>query len=149
MRQRYIFCDQCHTCIRTDDGSYCQHYLTRGRTHNVESTMTIFRSHDGKVSVPWSPDSKCPKGFVREEVRGARAVRRLEKELDSKDLARHRHFQEKTERMMEPINRSIREGLKHQMRNARHPFEKQLAQAALDKMERGYGDRFEAGNHRD
>jgi hypothetical protein len=146
--QRFQYCDDCKKVVRVDLPE-CVHFGAFVQQKNAESSMVVFRSADGKVSIPWEPNAKCPAGYQREEVRGARNVRKLERELDAKDLARHRQHQEKMERFMAPINSSMREGLKAQMRNARHPFEKDLAQAALDHLDRGYSDRYDAGNHRD
>lgn len=102
------------------------------------------------MSIPWEPGAKCPAGYERQEVRGARAVRRLEKELDAKDLTKHRHFKEQQERLFSPQMNHHRENLRHIVRNATHPFQKSLAQAALDRSQRGYSNQnWEAGNHRD
>jgi len=142
----FKYCDTCKAVKQTYPDPECSHFGKVQR--NTESVMVIFRGPDGKVSIPWSDKTKTPEGFVREEVRGAKAVRKLERELDAKDLARHHQYQEKMERFMEPINNSVREGLKRQRDNARHPFERDLAAAALARMDRGYSQNFDAGNHR-
>lgn len=145
VRQIYRHCTPCNRVVRVDEPE-CAHFGRAQR--NSESVTVVFRGPDGKVSIPWEPTAKCPEGFVREEVRGARAVRRLERELDAKDLATHRATEERKARFQEPINKVVRENLLHRMRNATHPFEKSLAQAALDRMERSYSTNYDAGNHR-
>src|SRR5262252_755070 len=97
---RYLACTKCESPVRVDDGSYqndrgevCQHYGARLRQHNCESSMVIFRSPNGKISIPWQPDAPCPKGYRREEIHGANNVRHLERELDARDIARHEKFQ--------------------------------------------------------
>lgn len=154
--RHYIACAKCTLPVRVDDGSFktrtgkrCEHL--GGTPHrNSESSMVIFRFADGRISVPWEPGSKVPAGAVREEVRGARAVRKLEREMDAKDLSKHRHYEEKLERMMEPVNASMRAGLRRQMANARTPFERDYVRGVLDRLERKPATSgYEAGNHRD
>lgn len=146
VKQVYRYCDPCAKVVRIDEPE-CAHFGRAQR--NSESVTVVFRGPDGKISIPWEPTAKCPEGFVREEVRGARAVRRLERELDAKDLATHRATEERKARFQEPINKVVRENLHHKLRNARHPFERQLVQGMLDRMDRGYSSNYEAGNHRD
>lgn len=162
-KQTYIYCDQCRHCIRTDDGSYCRHYLTRARTHNVESSMVVFRSPDGKVSIPWEPNAPCPAGYVREEVRGARAVRKLERELDARDLRRHQQHMAKREFVFGPQRQKRREDLKQIVRDGSYTVTdrdgrthtkhvtqvgRDLARAALSRLDSGYSKSYDPGNYR-
>lgn len=168
--KRYIACYDCHGPVRIDDGSYqnqrgevCQHYGARSPQKNVESTLVIFRGADGKPSIPWDPNTPCPKGYTREEIRGVRATRRLEKELDARDYARHQHFQQKKEVIFGPRRQRSREDLKQIIRDGtytvtdgngsiktRHvtEFGRSLAREALRRMDSGYSKPFEAGNYR-
>lgn len=120
--------------------------------------MTIFRGPNGKISIPWEPNAPCPKGYVVEEVRGARAVRRLEKELDAKDIQRHQQFQEKLRRLHEPARAKRREDLKqiiregvttHEGRTIRvSEFGRAIAREALRRSEAGYSKQYDPGNYR-
>src|SRR5438552_521156 len=101
MRSTYLHCTDCNSVVRVAPDPECVHFGKATR-RTTESVTTIFRGPNGRVSIPWSPDAKVPKGFVKEEVRGARAVRRLEKELDAQDLQRHRHNQESEHRVFGP-----------------------------------------------
>lgn len=146
-KQIFKYCDSCSKVVRTDIPE-CVHYGAYRMQKNVESVTVVFRGPDGKVSIPWEPGAKCPSGYVREEVRGARAVRRLEKELDAKDLAKHRHFKEQQERLFSPQMNHHRENLKHIARTHQHQFGRDLAKAALARSERGYSSTYDPGNHR-
>lgn len=148
--RHYQFCHDCQKVKQTHPLPGCIHFGKQPRHRNSESSMVIFRYPDGRTSIPWSPDAKTPKGAIREEVRGAKAVRKLERELDAKDLSKHRHYQEKLERMMEPVQASMREGLRRQMSNASTQFEKDYVRGVLDRLDRKpVTSGFEAGNHRD
>lgn len=155
-RSLYIACDHCHGLVRVDDGSYatrngtCEHLDADRRHHNSESSMVVFKSADGRTSIPWSPDVPTPVGFQRVEVRGAHNVRKLEREMDAHDLKRHKMHKESIERVFGPELEARRNNLKELARSAPHPFSRALAQAALDKQSRGYSENnWEAGNHRD
>lgn len=160
---RYLACDKCKGPVRVDDGSFlnskgeqCDHLGQRSR--NAESTMTIFRGPDGKISIPWEPDAPCPKGYVVEEVRGTRAVRKLERELDQKDIARHKSHQEKLRLLHEPARAKRREDLKqiiregvttHEGRTIRvSEFGRAIAREALRRSESGYTKQYDPGNYR-
>jgi hypothetical protein len=119
------------------------------RYRNSESSMTVFRYADGRISIPWEPNSKVPAGAVREEVKGAHNVRKLEREMDAHDLKRHRKHKESYDRVFGPELEARRENLKHIARTHEHPFGRALAQAALDRQQSGYSTNFDAGNHRD
>ena len=147
--RHYLYCNACKDVKQISPEPECVHFGKLPRRRNSESSMVIFRNADGKVSIPWEPNARTPKGFVREEVRGARAVRKLERELDARDLQRHRHYQEKHERIMAPINASVRDGLKRQMSSARTQFEKDYVRRMLERLERKpVTSGFDAGNHR-
>lgn len=155
-RQHYIACEKCVGLVRVDDGSYatrngtCEHLDADRRQRNSESSMVVFKSKDGRISIPWEPNAPTPKGFVREEVRGANNVRKLEREMDAHDLKRHKRHKESIERVFGPELEARRNNLKELARSAPHPFSRALAQAALDKQSRGYSNsNWEAGNHRD
>ncbi len=146
----YLWCRECAAVRQTYPKPECVHFGKVKRHRNSESSMVVFRFKDGRVSIPWEPGTKVPQGAVREEVRGARAVRKLEREMDAKDLSRHHNYQEKLERMMEPVNHSMREGLRHQMRNATTTFEREYVQATLDRLDRKpVTSGYDPGNHRD
>lgn len=120
--------------------------------------MTIFRSKDGKISIPWSRDTPCPPNYVAEEVRGARAVRRLEKEMDAKDIQRHQNHQLKQqaifgpqrEKRKEDLRQIVREGQTvHEGRTIKvSEFGRELARQALRKSEQGYSQNYSPGNYR-
>lgn len=144
-----MYCDDCKKVVRVDLPE-CVHFGAFTAQKNSESSMVILRKPDGSISIPWEPTARCPKGAVREEVRGSRAVRKLERELDAKDISKHHRYQEKMERMMAPINASVRDGLKRQMANARNPFEKDFARRALERIDRTpITSGYDPGNHRD
>lgn len=153
VKQIFKYCDDCAKVVRTDIPE-CVHYGAYKMARNSESVTVVYQSKDGKTSIPWDPDN--PKvvaqakkaGMVRVEYRGAAGERRLGKMLDVQDYDKHQASEERKARFQEPINKVVRENLLHRMRNARHPFEKSLAQAALDRMERSYSTNYDAGNHR-
>lgn len=166
---RYIACEKCQGPVRVDDGSYlnhkgeqCTHFFEIGvdTGRNSESVTVIFRGPNGKVSIPWEPDTPCPAGYVREEVRGARAVRRLEKELDAKDIARYRQHQEKLQRVFAPQRAQRREDLKqiiregvttHEGRTIRvSQFGRDLARERLRRLDQESSTRgnYDPGNYR-
>lgn len=148
--RHYLYCEPCKKVRQVSPEPACIHFGKRSLQHNSESSMVVFRFADGRTSIPWSPDAKLPRGAVREEIRGAKAVRKLERELDAKDLSKHRHYQEKLERMMEPINASMRAGLHRQMSNATTQFERDYVRGVLDRLDRQPASSgYEAGNHRD
>lgn len=156
VKQVYIWCDKGNHLIRVDDGSLCEHYAPPAR--NTESTMTIFRGPGGKISIPWDPSTPCPPGYTLEQVRGARAVRKLEKELDAKDIKRHQQFQEKLQRLHAPSKAQRREDLKqivrdgvttHEGRTIRvSEFGREMARQALQRSEQKYSQNYEPGNYR-
>jgi hypothetical protein len=165
---RYIACKDCLGPVRIDDGSYqnqhgevCQHYGARVLQRNCESNMTIFRSPDGQVSIPWEPDTPCPKGYIKEEVRGARAVRRLERELDARDIQRHHNWLRKRDHLFnrsqrrEDLKQIARDGVytvtdKDGCKHTKHvsEFGRSMARQALRKMDGGYSERYDPGNFR-
>lgn len=147
VKQIFRYCDDCSKVVRTDVPE-CVHYGAYKLQKNTESVTVVFRSKDGRVSIPWEPNAKCPTGYVREEVRGSRAVRRLERELDAKDLQRHRESQLRMEAMKAPQLHYHRERLKQIAREHPHQFGRDLAKAALSRSERGYSSNYDAGNHR-
>ena len=148
--RHYQFCPDCSAVKQTHPEPGCVHFGKQRRHTNSESSMVVFRFADGRTSIPWSPDAKVPRGAVREEIRGAKAVRKLERELDAKDLSKHRHYQEKLERMMEPIQASMRSGLRQQMNRATTQFERDYVRAAMERLDRKPSEQnWEAGNHRD
>jgi hypothetical protein len=116
---------------------------------NAESVTVVFRGPNGETSIPWEPTAKCPPGYQREEIRGSWAVRKLERELDAKDLQHYRETQERKQMLIEPRLQHHRENLKQIVREARNPFERHLAQAALDRSQRGYSTNYDPGNHRE
>lgn len=160
--QRFTYCDGCKKVVRIDLPE-CVHFGAFKAGKNTESVTVVFRSPDGKVSIPWDPNTPCPKGYVREEVRGARATRKLEKELDARDYRRYQHFQQKKEVIFGPRRQRSREDLKQIIRDGtytmtgrdghtqtRHvtEFGRSLAREALRRMDSGYSKPFEAGNYR-
>ena len=162
-RSTYLWCETGNHLIRTDNGEFCEHYIAKHSTKGVESVTVIFRGPDGKITLPWQHDAPCPPGSVREEVRGPKALRRLEKELDAKDLKRHRDYVEKEARLKAPglarrradLHQIIRDGATTVPdgkggRRTIHvsPFGREIARHALARMERGYSDRYDPGNHR-
>lgn len=121
--------------------------------------MTVFRGPNGEISIPWERSTPCPKGYEVEEVRGARAVRRLEKELDAKDIKRHQDFKLKQEAIFGPqrekrrqdLRQIVRDGVTvHEGRTIRvSDFGRAVAQAKLDQLNKGgYSDCYDPGNHR-
>lgn len=147
-KQIFRYCDDCSKVVRTDIPE-CVHFGAFKMQKNAESVTVVFRSKDGKVSIPWSPDAKCPPNYVREEIRGARAVRKLEREMDASDLRRHRKSTARMEALKAPQLNYHRERLKQIAREHPHQFGRDLAKAALTKSEQGYSTNFDAGNHRD
>jgi len=157
MRRMYLHCVDCNQVVRISPDPECVHYGKLPRRRNSESVTVVFRGPNGRVSIPWSPDAKIPKGFVREEVRGARAVRRLEKELDAQDLIRHRRNQESEHRVFGPSRQRIREDLHQMIREGVAKVGdrtvqltdtgKEYARAALKKLDGGYSKNFDPDNH--
>lgn len=154
-RSFYLACNHCEGLVRVDDGSYttrngvCEHLDADRRHHNTESSMVVFKSPDGRTSIPWSPDVPTPVGFQRVEVRGAHNVRKLEREMDAHDLKRHKKHKESIERVFGPELSTRRENLRQLAQNHPHQFGRDLARAALDRQQSGYSTNFDAGNHRD
>lgn len=153
-RSLYLACDKCHGLVRVDDGSYstrngvCEHLDADYRHRNVESSMTVFKYADGRTSIPWSPDVPTPRGAERVEVRGSHNVRKLERELDAKDSARHRKHKESVERVFGPELAARRKNLRQIAREHPHQFGRDLAAAALQRSQRGYSENYDPGNHR-
>ena len=168
---RYLACEKCCGPVRVDDGSFtnhrgqrCEHFYESTPSKNAESVMVIFRGPDGKVSIPWEPNTPCPKGYVVEEVRGAPAVRRLEKELDQKDIQRYKRHQAKLERIFAPQRAQRREDLKQLARDGVttvrekdgstrtiqvSEFGRALAREKLRRLDQGgYANNYEPGNYR-
>lgn len=153
-----IYCSTGDHMIRTDDGSYCEHFEAQQSTKGVESVTVVFRSPDGKVSIPWDHETPCPPGYAREEIRGPRALRKLERELDAADIKRHNNFRDNRDRLYEPQRRQRREDLRQIIRDGVTVHEgrtirvtqqgRDIARAALERGERGYSDRYDPGNHR-
>lgn len=169
MTRRYIACTKCEAPVRVDDGSFlntrgeqCEHLFEPRK--NCESSLTVFRSPDGKISIPWEPTDPCPPGYQIEEVKGARAVRRLEKELDSQDRKRYEQFQLKLERVKGPGREKRRQDLQQIIRDGVttvpdgrggirtihvSPFGRDIARAALARIDRGtYSKNYDPGNYR-
>jgi len=122
MKQRYLACYKCETSVRVDDNSFinsrgeqCEHFFDQ--TKNTESSLTVFRSPDGKVSIPWEPNAPCPAGYRKEEIRGARATRKLERELDAQDRKRYQQHQLKLEAVKGPGREKRRADLQQLIRD--------------------------------
>lgn len=155
---RMIYCTTGDHMIRTDDGSYCDHYIEKHVDKGVESVTVIFRSPDGKISIPWDHSSPCPAGYQREEVRGPKALRKLERELDAADIKRHNNFRDNRDRLFAPMRQQRRDDLQQIVRDGVTVHEgrtirvtqqgRDIARAALERSERGYSDRYDPGNHR-
>lgn len=168
-RSFYRACDKCGGPVRVDDGSFinhkgeeCIHFFEA--TRNVESTLTVFRSPDGKVSIPWEPNAPCPPGYTTEEIRGAAATRRLEKELDAQDRKRYERYQQKVERLKAPSRERRRQDLQQIIREGCttvpdgrggtrtirvSQFGRDIARQALKRIDQGgYSQRYDPGNYR-
>lgn len=86
-------------------------------------------------------------------------MRRLEKELDAKDIKRHQDFQLKQqaifgrqrEKRREDLRQIVRDGVTvHEGRTIRvSEFGRAMAQAKLDQLNKGgYSQNYDPGNHR-
>ena len=163
MKKRYIWCNDCKALIRLDTGEYCDHYIAKNFP-SIESVTVVFRGPNGDVSIPWDHSSPTPEGYVREELRGSRALRKLERELDAKDIKRHAQYQEKVERQFYMQREQRRRDLHDMIRTGVavvqgadgskrtiHLSERgrDLARAQLERGQRGYSERYDPGNHRD
>ncbi len=169
MRKRYLLCHKCETIVRVDDNSYlnsrgepCDHFFDTPKTS--ESTLVVFRSPDGKISIPWEPNAPCPPGYTKEEIKGAAASRRLEKELDAADRKRYEQYQLKVERIKGPARERRRADLQQIMRDGCttvpdgqgglrtinvSQFGRDIARQALAKMDSGYSKSYDPGNFRE
>lgn len=157
----YLYCRDCKAVKQVSPAPECIHFGKVGRTRNCASSMTIFRGPDGQISVPWDDKTPCPKGYEREEIRGARAVRQIERELDAKDIARHRRFQENRQKLFrhdqrrEDLKQIISQGVTTK-RDAQGnvktihvtEFGRKLAREALRRMDSAPTDRYDPGNYR-
>jgi len=159
--QRFMYCDDCAKVVRVDLPE-CVHFGAIKVSKHVESTTVVFRSSSGKISIPWDDKTPCPKGYVREEIRGARAVRRLEQELDAKDLQRHRNWQEKRQLLFrhderrEDLKQIISQGVTTKVdadgtRRTIHvsQFGRDLARQALRRIDSAPPERYDPGNYRE
>jgi len=157
----YLWCKDCEAVREVSPEPACVHFGRVPKRRNAESVTVVFRSPDGKVSIPWEPNAPCPKGYVREEVRGARAVRRLEKELDAKDMKRYQRFQENRQRLFrhdkrrEDLKQIVSQGVTTKIDHdgSRRTiqvsqFGRDLAREALRKMDNAPSERYEPGNYR-
>lgn len=162
---RFTACEKCKGPVRVDDGSLINHkgepctHFGGPRERNVESVTTIFLGPDGKISIPWERNTPCPPGYVVEEVRGAQAVRKLEKELDQKDIKRYQQHKLKQEaifgaqraKRQEDLKQIVREGVAiHEGRTIKvSDFGRRIAQEKLDQLNKGgYSQNYDPGNHR-
>jgi hypothetical protein len=165
IRQRFMYCDDCHKVVRVDLPE-CIHFGACTMRRNAESVTVVYRNKDGKISTPWNPDhprvvaNARKHGLERVEIRGARAVRKFERELDARDLSRHRRHMEKREQLFAPMINRARQDLHDIVREGQTRIGNQvikvsqqgrnLAREELRRLERGYSEQnWESGNHRD
>lgn len=162
--RHYLYCAACKAVMQVSPEPECVHFGRASRQHNAESVMVVFRSPDGKVSIPWEPNTPCPKGYVREEIRGVRATRRLEKELDTIDRKRYEQHQLKLQNVLGPQRERRRQDLHQIIREGQTTVPdgrggqrtirvtemgRNIAREALRKMDNGgYSQRYEPGNYR-